>query len=139
MLDAYGISASVAETIVIEDSLYNYNRSRKSFTAWFQVNGINAGMIRFLVGGNDVATICDIEIRKEFRGQKLSVHCIRLLEELVVEDTLYTSGHYTPEGFRSLSDNVPLLPYAASQGEIPTIDYKSMSFVHDWDSYQLQS
>ena len=135
-LDGFGgIAVSATEHIILEEGSYNYCRSRKNFTSWLVVNGTTVGMIRFLIGGDEVPYICDIEIRKEFRGHKLSHRFIALLEEFIVGGKLYTTGHYTPEGFRSLSGLVPLSPSSIESRTEAKPYFGSMDFVASWENF----
>jgi len=140
MDEEFGIQINESESIVVEGSFYNYNRSRKSYVAWLFVDSKPVGMIRYLIGGSeyDVPCLCDIEIRKEARGKGLGVHFIKLLEEHIINGTLYTSGHYTPEGFRSLSPHLPLLPQSVEWGEEPMKCFNSMTFVQDFDALRVK-
>lgn len=130
-----GIAVTGEEHLIVESTDYSYPVSRKRFTSWFVLNGVPVGMIHFLMGGNEVPVLCDIEIREEYRGRGLSRRFVSLLEEFVVEGTLYTSGHYTPEGFRSLSSWLPLKPDAAEYGDTAAIYFRSMNFVTNWDNF----
>ena len=135
MTDEIGFAVSDTETIVIEDNIYNYNRKRKSFTAWLQVNGKNVAMLRYLIGGQeyDLPTICDIEVRESERGNGYAMRIIRLIEKHIVEGALYTSGGFTPEGLVAFGGKIPICPW---EDQTPKAKYSSMNFVHDWDAFQ---
>ena len=137
-MEDFGFAVSATETLVIEDSYYNMNRKRKSYTAWLQIDGKNVGMLRYLVGGEtyDVPAICDIEIREDFRGQKLGLKLIGMVEEFIIGEKLYTSGGFTPEGFRAFAGVVPVYPDLVN--EELKVKYGSMSFIHSWDNFQTE-
>lgn len=137
MPEEFGVVIDAETHIVIEGSFYNYNRARKHFSAWLVINGETVGMIRYLVGGTEEATLCDIEIRKEHRGKKLSATFIKLLETKVIGEQLFTTGHFTPEGHRSLADVISMPEWAIKQGKEPEVAYRSMGFVENWDTFAL--
>jgi len=141
MDEDFGVAIDSTRSIVVENNIYNYGRSRKRYTAWLTVDGKAVSMISYLDGGSeyDVPMLCDIEVKKENRGNALGVTFVKLLEEHVIGGTLYTSGHYTPEGFRSLSDSLPLAPHAVEAGEKPSQQFRSMGFVADWDNLWLEN
>ena len=131
----FGWAVDARETFVVENSFYNYNRSRKSFTAWLQVDGRNVAMLRYLVGGQeyDLPVICDVEVREEMRGKGLAMKLIRLIEENLIGTNFYTSGGFTPEGLKAFGGKIPIYPW---EEQTPKAKYRSMNFVHDWDKFQ---
>lgn len=135
----FGFAFNSQETVVVESDMYNVGRSTKRFTAWFQIDGKNIAMITYLTYEDGVTppTLCDIEVRKEFRGNKFALKFIEVLEAHVLGEKLHTTGSYTPEGFRSLSAAIPLVQSAYGQSEA-SVRFKSMDFVYDWDAFQLQ-
>lgn len=74
------------------------------------------------------ACICDIEVREEFRGRGLAKRLILSVEDQIGE-RLHTTGGFTPEGEAALGAT-PQHPGHPK----PTHGYRSMNFVHDWDS-----
>ena len=74
------------------------------------------------------ACICDIEVREEYRGRGLAKRLILSVEDELSE-TLHTTGGFTPEGEAALGTTPQHPGYPK-----PSHGYRSMSFVHDWDS-----
>jgi len=124
--------------LIVQTNFYNRINNRKTFTAWMQVDGKNIGMLRYLIGGNeyDFPAVGDIEIRESHRGKKLGLKLITLVEEHVIHAKLYTSGGFTPEGFKAFAGTVPVYP--SMHEEELKVKYRSMNFVHDWDALELE-
>lgn len=74
------------------------------------------------------ACICDIEVREEHRGRGVAKRLILSVEDRI-GDRLHTSGGFTPEGEAALGKT----PQHPGQPK-PKHGYRSMNFVHDWDS-----
>jgi len=136
MDDEFGFAVSATETIVIEGSFYNYNRSRKSFVAWLQVDGVNVAMLKYLVGGSeyDLPMICDIEVKDSHRGQGIAMRLINLIEEHVIDGKLFTSGGFTPEGLKAFGGKIPIAPW---EDQTLKARYSSMGFVENWEKFYL--
>ncbi len=137
--------------------------SRKAFDVWLveDKSDTPVGFLRFLAGREDYygkPTIGDIEIRKEYRGKQLGLFFIQQASDKLINAPLHTSGHYTPEGYRSLHGKIPLnesgeyelksyeqnAEYWKSQHESSTEEYplhspigqtfNSMAFVENWEN-----
>lgn len=77
--------------------------------------------------------LCDIEVRPEFRGHKLSKRLIEAVEKNEGRKIVHTGG-YTPEGLRSIA---PLFHNDEEMKiEREKIGFNSMTFVNDWDHKQ---
>lgn len=135
MLDIFNVTVNSHETLIVENNFYNEYRTRKNYVAWLLIDGVNVGMIRYLVGGNEIPMICDIEIREEHRGNKLGLRLIHLIENELINDSLHTSGNYTPEGYRALSNKIPVNSYNGDN--TPKLAHSSINFVLNWDEFQL--
>lgn len=74
-----------------------------------------------------------IEIREEYRHQGLANFLIREVEKWIGE-TLYSTGHFTPLGYESLSGLFPVADISVfnNYGK-ETIEFEDMSFIRDWD------
>lgn len=72
--------------------------------------------------------LCDVEVRPEYRGRKLSHRLIEAVEKKLGQKMTHDGG-YTPEGLRSVA------PYFKTEEEIDLEKgtFNSMTFVTDWD------
>lgn len=72
--------------------------------------------------------LCDVEVRPEYRGRKLSHRLIEAVEKKLGQKMTHEGG-YTPEGLRSIA------PYFKTDEEIANSrdTFRSMTFVTDWD------
>ena len=107
---------------------------KDEYHAWLTADDVYAGWRKVQVK-DDTAIMCDIEIRSEYQGQGLCRLFIKAVED-ALKASLYGTGGFTPEGFRSLAH---VLPVAVHLGhEVPTSShYESMRFVEDFDTQTL--
>lgn len=77
---------------------------------------------------SDRLGLCDVEVRPEYRGLKLSHRLIEATEKKLGRKMTHEGG-YTPEGLRSIA------PFFKSGLELATAEasFRSMTFVSDWD------
>lgn len=71
--------------------------------------------------------LCDIEVRPGHRGHGLTRSIIEAAQNHE-DDTLHTSGSFTPLGAQALGW-IPLTP-----GTQPGVRFNDMAFVEDWDT-----
>lgn len=145
------VKADSEYTILITEHRSPYKAEKKFFITWLidTTTGDSRGMIEFSTGGDELPTLCDIEIRKEYRGNALGKKFINFLNDRL-SVPLHTTGHYTPEGWRSLGDFLPLNEMGQYEkkeyersiklfGRKKTrhnpigVGFNSMNFVDNWD------
>ena len=73
-------------------------------------------------------TLCDIEVRDEYRGAGLTREIVRAVEFYYNEETMWTTGSFTPEGAKALGF-LPVLPDHCAE-----VRFRSMNFVRDWNN-----
>jgi GNAT superfamily N-acetyltransferase len=128
---------------------------RQDQYVWLIQHGKPVGYLKYSIGGsfemkdwnpktkryenprevNYEPIINSIEIKKEYRGKGLGVKLVQYAEKYVAGQTIYSGGHYTPEGYRSLFGKFPISSQKEDNKE-PSIIFDSMSFIHDWDKLQ---
>lgn len=97
---------------------------------WLVVDGIAVAYLHtmtYLDRSSHQFILCDIEVRQTHRRHGYARRIIEAANDQQ-DDTLHTSGGFTPLGIRALAF-VPLLP-----GTEPGIHYDNMPFVADWDN-----
>lgn len=105
-------------------------------TAWYRLaDGTPVGMIHWSdrKEEREVAVICDIEVREEYRG---SGHARRMIQEVEerIGRPLHTTGSFTPEGRAALEAKTPQHPWWPES----EYGFDSMTFVHDWDDLRTK-
>lgn len=136
-MNAHTDNATGVLSVDVDPHWLNGSTPHKQFTAWLVQDGENIGMIHYMSDGDaadSVSTLGDIEIREDKRGNGYALAFVRLLEKQVAGGVLYTTGHYTPEGYAALAAHIPLLPHRADYGEVAKVCYRSMNFVNDWEN-----
>lgn len=83
--------------------------------------------LRYLSRDEYAFVLCDIEVRKTFRGRGLTRSLVATAER-ATGHTLHTSGGFTPFGAPALGW-LPVVP-----GETPGVKFGDMGFVADWDN-----
>lgn len=73
--------------------------------------------------------LADIEVRDEYRGARVAQGLVKELE-ILFEEKLYTTGNFTPEGYRHLTF-LEVLPEAYN-GSTSRVVFRTMNFVLDW-------
>lgn len=88
--------------------------------------------------------IGDIEVKEEYRGNKLGLKTIELVEENFLNGSkIHSSGSYTPLGYHALGGKLPYIknPLNSEEeiknGKIPKPSFNNMSFVHNWEELTL--
>lgn len=145
LIDAYGEKyplsdfANIAGVIDLGDGFFLLVQDDSripcatNLRGWLLLNNVPIGMIRTLMTTwttLDGPTVCDVEVRPEFRGQGHSKRLYAAMEQFVGA-TLYTNGHYTPEGFERLRGKAKQIP-----SEDAGTRFSSQNFVEDWDNYR---
>lgn len=127
------------DTWELEDgsSMLIENQRHPAFRkAWYRLpDGTPVGMIHWSdrKGEREVAVVCDIEVREEYRG---SGHARRMIQEVEerIGRRLHTTGSFTPEGREALEALTPQHPWEPK----PRYGFDSMTFVHDWDDLRTK-
>lgn len=136
--EAITYSVSEGEECVVWEHFFNQRMGTKNYCAWLVRFDRPIAMIRYMVNERGLATLCDIEVRSTARGYGVGAWFISWLETHVVKSTLYTTGSYTPEGYRSLKDHLLISPEYVNMYPEPGVRHSSMAFVHNWDEYSLK-
>lgn len=134
------INSTYSLFVHTKENWHNLTSDNVNANVWLIQDGISVAMLSFLtktVGKERVSYLCDIEVREEYRGNKLAVTLIRYVNEKVSEKPLVTTGHYTPEGFKYLHGLIPLAQESltATGENSPSVGvcFKSQNFVADWE------
>jgi GNAT superfamily N-acetyltransferase len=118
-------------TMAVEQANSYYPEFKRG---WLRLpDGTPIGMIHWSTKDAEPC-ICDIEVRDEYRGQGLAKRLIHSVEDQI-GGRLHTTGSFTPEGRAALAAATPQASgYPARQH-----DFRSMTFIHDWDALQTNS
>ena len=75
--------------------------------------------------------LCDVEVREEYRGQRIGVAFIRAMGEYFGQEVIHSDALYTESGMRSIA------PMFAKQHRNKKFSYplSPMHFVKDWDNF----
>lgn len=105
-------------------------RWASNFEYWLRDTlGNPMGYIKVMVHDTGEFALCDIEVRPEYRGHKLSHRLIRAVEKIQGQELIHTGG-YTPEGLAAIAGLFHDKEYI--EGERKRT-FNSMTFVDDWD------
>lgn len=121
--------------------LLHYAKMNDSFwraQTWLtDTEGRPIAFIEFMKRDDETLELCDIEVRPDFRGRKLSRRLVKAVEKQMNMKMIHTGG-YTADGLKSIA---PLFHSEESLKEIEKKKtYSEMSFVMDWDrQYSHQS
>lgn len=115
-------------------------RSRGQVTGWLvqdQGRGpVPIGMINLMERPNTKYpySVMSIEVRPEYRGEGLAKK-IAFGANTVLNDQIYSAGHYTPSGYKGLQG------LFKPKDELDTgprgVTFEDMNFVEDWDNFLL--
>jgi GNAT superfamily N-acetyltransferase len=78
---------------------------------------------------SDKIELCDIEVRPEYRGWKLSARLFTAVEKMFGKELIHTGG-YTPDGLKYIA---PLFGRSIEDTCNTPSMFAAMSFVDDWD------
>lgn len=114
--------------------LLHYAKIDDSFwraQTWLKdTEGRPIAFIELMKKDDKTVELCDIEVRPEFRGRKLSRRLIKAVEKKMNMKMIHTGG-YTTDGLKSIA---PLFHSEESLKEVEKKKtYSEMSFVMDWD------
>lgn len=150
------VRVSDSEVIVFTDWEGFSDSKTNKLQSWLILEGTPVAYVSLYLGKNPTGQLPDVretvigslEVREGYRGQKLSFHLAMLLQDYTGH-TIHSSGHYTPEGFRSMAG---LFPYtretlerdeankaSGSKAEQIGVWFDSTNFVKDWDTLKISS
>lgn len=109
----------------------NINDSFWRAQTWLtDTEGRPIAFIEFMKKNDKTLELCDIEVRPEFRGRKISKRLVKAVEKKMNMAMIHTGG-YTADGLKSIA---PLFHSEESLREVKNKKtYSDMSFVMDWD------
>lgn len=156
--DLVSVRMSDSETLVFSDWwVVDASRKLNKLYAWLFIDESPAVHVGLQVGRNPKGedeslpetTIGSVEVRKDFRGQGLAVRTVKLLEQFTGH-VVHSSGHYSPEGFRSLAGKFPYTRHTLERDRLNKLSsvsrheeigvwFDSMNFVDCWDTLTLKS
>lgn len=108
-----------------------YSESFKRYSAWLTLDGkaIAWAVIADSPEHGEYLCLCDIETRPGYQRQGYAKKLIDLVSEEMGRPLALT-GALTPEGWEAFHGKLPLLP---KYEEPKAPNYRSMTFVEDWD------
>ena len=78
-------------------------------------------------------TLCDVEVREGHQGKGYSEAFLSYVHHKK-NKPVYGTGSFTPEGFRALGHKLAVGP---ETGQMPRLNFDSMTFVEDWNAKTL--
>lgn len=117
------------ELKVIENP--TYSDSYKRFSVWLMLEGkaVAWAVVSDSSEHGQYLCLCDIETRPGYQRQGYAKKLIALITDEMGKPLALT-GALTPEGWNAFHGKLPLLP----KYEEPTApNFRSMTFVEDWD------
>lgn len=125
-------------TLMLSESL-PFKDTTNEIEAWLTLkNGENVSFVKLLVRSDSYSTkvgphlsMCDIETRVDSRGKGYA----RELRESIEKETgllIYSSGSFTPEGWKAFKKHSRTIPDDHSSYEPTKPNFNSMGFVASW-------
>lgn len=120
------------DSLLVEKPSAYWERNANRVTVWRMREGSAIAYVKFLPAFG--YCVSAVEVKSEYRGNGLARQTYKDIQS-VFGIQLTSSGHYTPEGFRSLKGVLPF----QDENELDTDQntgypsYCSMNFVTNWN------
>lgn len=137
--------------IVGASGLYSAPRlSRLPLEIWLVKNGEPVGVLRIFAQRTDEpvtemtqeTTITCVEVKPEHRGKGYAMEMVRLTEKHLINSTIHSGGHYTPEGAAALKGKLPYTKQALAEKDYGGlgigVHFRTMSFIESWNDFFLK-
>lgn len=154
--DLVAHQSSESEILVFTDWwMFDEDSRTNKLFAWLFVDEEPASFMSLHVGRNPTGelpglretTIGTVEVRASMRGSGLASRTGMLLQEYTGH-IVHSSGHYTPEGYKSLAGKFPYTRDTLSRQEVNRLAnrsydevgvwFDSTDFVESWDSLAVK-